>query len=354
MKLGPIVLLALAAVCFALLLADQLSSGDLYSRASSLRTDQQGSSAYFEALARTHAKVDRNYAPVESLASSGEAPKADVVLLGMHAVEFKQAEMVDAITALAKAGSRVVITLDGSYFEVIKPAHWDLEMRPVPREKKKDGDSDDENDTDNDIAWPEYIAPARDWRVAKSEAGKAVAVERAFGKGEIALIAATQPFLNEDLRTSRDIELLEWAAGNRQEILFDESHLGSAEGGTVMGLLRRFRLQGLMAALIAAALLFVWRASMPFPPVPDAADDTVNATPRLFGTGSGEALRNLLERRIPRASLVKVCVAEWERDFARRAGEQAVREATQAAAENAPEAERWEKIRGIVRGTRTS
>jgi len=349
MKFGPIVLLALAALCFALLLADQLSSGDLYSRASSLRNDQEGASAYFEALAKTHPHVARNYAPVESLSSSGEAPTADVLLLAMHAIQFKQAEIVDAITALARAGSRVVITLDGSYFEVVKPAHWDLEMRRVPRQRKNDAD-DNNGDDDTGIVWPEYFAASPDWRVQKSESGHPVAVERTFGKGQIALIAATQPFLNAGLRSSRDIELLEWAAGNKQQILFDESHLGSSEGGTVMGLMRRFRLQGLMAALIAAALLFVWRASIPFPPVPDTADDN----PRLFGTGSGEALRNLLERRIPRASLVNVCVSEWQRDFARRVGEQAVQEATQAAAENAPETERWEKIRGIVRGKRTS
>jgi len=181
--------------------------------------------------------------------------------------------------------------------------------------------------------------PSADWRVFRKSA-----IDRTFGKGSVALISGTDPFLNEAMRTSRDTALLEWAASSKSNIVFDESHLGSAQTGTVMGLLHRLRLQGFLAALIAASLLFVWRSSAPFPPVPEPSDENL----KLFGAGSGEALRNLLERRIPPSALIRACLDEWTRDFARRAGPDTVAEAEKTAAAKAQPAEQWQKIRSLV------
>jgi hypothetical protein len=347
MKAWPIVLLAGAALCFALALADQLSSGDVYQRSSSLRTDRDGSSAYFEALAKTRARVERNYAPLDVLAAKGGA----VLLLGVPPRDFGEDEFIDTLTALARAGSRIVITVYGSDTEVEKPKNWNIAIRHVASKK---GNNDDEEDEDA-APWPEYFEPSTYWRVFRSEAGRAVAVERTFGAGSIALVAATHPFLNLALRDNRDLGLLEWATGDRPLIVFDETHLGSSQSGTIMGLLRRFRLQGLLAALGAASLLFFWRASAPFPPVPEAAQDSER---KISGTGSGEALRNLLERRISPSALIQACIQEWTRDFARRAGSQKVMEVSKAVDEKTPVVEQrvvdqWERIRGIVRGVRT-
>ena len=338
MKAGPIILLAVAAVCFALALADQFSSGDLYQPFSSLRTDRDGSSAYFEALARTRARVERNYAPLDVLAAKDGA----VLLLGVPLRRLEDKEFIDSLTTLAKPGRRIVITIAGSLSEVEKPKGWDIAIHHV---SAKDQDDDEDNDP-----WPEYFEPSKYWRVFCMENGHAAAVERMFGAGSVALVAATHPFLNLDLRDNRDIGLLEWAAGDRQLIVFDETHLGSSQSGTIMGLLRRFRLQGLLAALTSASLLFFWRSSAPFPPMPEPARDSGL---KISGTGSGEALRNLLERRISPSALIQSCVQEWTRDFARRAEPQTVAEVSKAADEKARIVEQWEKIRGIARGVRT-
>ena len=323
MKAAPVLLLAGAAIFFTLVIADEFSSGELYRGASSLRTDQIGASVWFEALAKLPgAHAERNYAPLEGLPPNNSA----IVLLAVSPRQLGDADFTDTIDTLAKAGSRVVIAIDGASREVIKPAKWDVELH------SSTSDKDDDADT-------EYFVPSADWRIFRKSA-----IDRAFGKGSVALISETDPFLNEAMRTSRDTPLLEWASANKPDIIFDESHLGSAQTGTVVGLLRRLRLQGLLAALIAASLLFVWRSSAPFPPVPEPSDENL----KLFGAGSGEALRNLLERRIPPSALIRACLDEWTRDFARRAGPDTVAEAEKAAdAKNQP-AEQWEKISRLV------
>jgi len=68
MKAAPVLLLAAAAVCFTLVIADEFSSGELYRNASSLRTDESGASVWFEALAKLPGvRTERNYAPLEGL-----------------------------------------------------------------------------------------------------------------------------------------------------------------------------------------------------------------------------------------------------------------------------------------------
>jgi hypothetical protein len=337
-KIGPVLLLAIAALCLAFAIADQMSSGNVYGKGSSLRTDREGASAYFEALANTRTGVSRNYAPLDSL----DVRNAGIMLLGVPPQEFGNPEFIDSVTALAKAGNRILIAVDGSVSEVQKPGGWELAVRAVANENA----DDDEDDT----AWPVYFEPSSRWRVTRSLQDHAVVVERAFGAGGIALVASTRPFLNLALRDARDIDLLQWGLGDNPTIVFDESHLGSTQSGTIMGLVRRLRLQGFVAALVVASLLFFWRSSVPFPPVEVTQSFTL---PELRGMTSAEAIRNLLERRIPPPALIPACVSEWARDFGRRAGPEAVAKAAEAAAAKEPPAQQWNKIRGIIRGEKS-
>jgi hypothetical protein len=329
MKARPILLLLGAALCFALALADQLSSGDLYRRASTLRIDRDGSSVWFEALVKTGVQAERNFAPLDSL----DPGNASIVLLGMTLGALRDEERVHSIENLAKRGAVVVLSLDGTPLSPVKAAGWDLEIRSFKN-----------IDDEDSVLWPAYIAASSKWHVIRMESSRPVVVERAFGTGLVAVSASTAPFLNVNLRENRDLALLNWAQRGGSRVVFDESHLGSAQNGTIVGLMRRFRLQGIAAALIAAALLFVWRASTPFPPVPEPAPEAAV----MRGTGSDDALRNLLERRIAPAKVIEVCVQEWGQDFARRAGPQTVQDVSRAAEKKATETERWETIRGII------
>jgi hypothetical protein len=336
MRAGPAILLIAGAACLALAVADQLTSGDLYGRGSSLRTDREGSSVFFTALTRTHVQVDRNYAPLNAV----EAKDGTIFLLGISPGALRQSNFTASITTLAKAGNRIVLAMDDA-------AHWDLKLKDWGLEVHTLLPEDD--DDDEEYAWPAYFTASGDWRIIRAEEVRAHAIERTFGAGTVALIASTRPLLNLALRDDRDIQLLEWAAGSSQRIIFDESHLGSMQSGTIMGLVRELRLRGLLAALIAASLLYFWRASVPFPPVQELPD---GAALKLFGSGSDEALRNLLERRIPPSALIPACIQEWTRDFARREGPAAVTQVTETAAGTATPAEQWEQIRTIVRKAR--
>ena len=340
MKAGPFLLLAAAAVCFGLALADQYSSGELYRRASSLRTDQEGSSVWFEALAKTGIHVDRNYAPLDALQPGSSA----LILLGVAPGTLNGKETADAIEKLAKSGSRVTLTLEGSLFQPAKVKTWDLEIAPTKKQ-----DDDDENNDEDGREWRNHFVVGSTWSVIREQLDKPVVIERKFGTGVVAISAATAPFLNQSLQEDRDLALLNWAIAGKDTVIFDESHLGSTQSGTIVGLIRRFRLQGVAAALFIASLLFVWRASVPFPPVADDGQDM----PAPAGTTSGDALSNLLERRIPPAKLISVCVQEWSRDFSRRAGQETVREASKVAEEKGPDTERWERVRSIVHAKKT-
>jgi len=179
MKAGPILLLLGAALCFTLALADQLSSGDLYRRASTLRIDRDGASVWFEALAKTGVEVERNFASLDSF----DPANATVVLLGLAPGALRDEERVRSIENLAKRGAVVVLSLDGTPFSPVKVPGWDLEVR-----------SFENVDDDDSVFWPAYVAPSSKWRVIRMESGRAIVVERTFGAGLVALSASTAPF----------------------------------------------------------------------------------------------------------------------------------------------------------------
>ena len=335
MKAGPLILLAVACVCFAFALADQFSSGDVYARGSSLRTDREGASVWFEALEKTGVRSERNYAPLDTLKASGSA----VLLFGISPSSLEEKETVDGFERLAKSGARVSLLLDGSPLKEVNIRAWGLEIHAAGKD-----DDDDDEDTSR---WRSEFVVAQDWRVIRAQLNKPVVVERTFGKGTIAIAAATWPFLNQNLRENRDIALLNWAVAGSNRVIFDESHLGSARGGTIVGLMRRFRLQGVAAALLLASLLFVWRSSVPYPPVAEPGEKSAD------GTAASDALRNLLESRVAPGGLVGVCAKEWSRDFSRRVGREKAEAVLQIADEKIPETERWEKIRSVLHPKRT-
>jgi hypothetical protein len=92
--------------------------------------------------------------------------------------------------------------------------------------------------------------------------------------------------------------------------VFEEAHLGVVETGSIAGLARRYRLQGLLAGLLLVAILFVWNRSVAFPP---ASRFEREKEPVVAGSDSGLMFASLLSRHIAPDSVVDVCVAEWNR-----------------------------------------
>ncbi len=332
-RLGPALLLLAAVICFAISMAEQLSSGEVYDEGSTLRTDAAGTSAFYEALAKTRSKVERNYSPLQSI----HAVSATIFVIEVPPGRWNDKELPNTLSALAEVGNRVVVAVKSGDDKPLEIKGWHVKIADDAR------DSEEES-----FLWPVHFESCPEWTVIRSDDDHPVVIERRFGKGTIALVGATEPFTNRDLLDSRDTPLLDWAAGTNPYILFDETHLGSNSGGTMMGMMRKLHLQGVIFCLLLAAGLFFWRASVPFPPVPEPA--ATKGLRILSGTASQEALRNLLERRIPPLRLVAACVQEWTRDHGRRAGPEIIQEIENTVGTTTQPIETWEKIRAITRG----
>ncbi|MBM3861349.1 MAG: DUF4350 domain-containing protein [Verrucomicrobia bacterium] len=152
------------------------------------------------------------------------------------------------------------------------------------------------------------------WKTIYARDNSPVLIERPLGKGTLVFAADTYFASNEALLKERHPALLAWLIGPAAHVIFDETHLGVAEEPGIAGLLRNYRLHGLLAALLALAALFVWRQSVPFlPAAAESGDDGTHVAGRTAAAG----FVNLLRRSIPPKKLPDVCLDEWEKSFLR-------------------------------------
>jgi hypothetical protein len=150
-----------------------------------------------------------------------------------------------------------------------------------------------------------YFAAADDWSPLEPGGSKRFAIERAFGKGSVVLLAASDDFNNESTAAGDRLPRVAAALGPNRRIFFDETHLGISESGSVVGLVRRFRLTGIALALALCAALWIWKNVAVFPP-PAALPPH-----HLAGRTSLSGLLTLLRRHIPANQLASVCWREW-------------------------------------------
>ncbi len=329
-KLLIFALVAVALGCAGFVLRGDYASGNVYAEYSSQRTDRMGTAALYEALARMYPAVSRNEMPLAAFEGKG----ADVLILGLSPYLLDTSNL-DELQALAERGNRVVVALDGGTFalpslmkEQPLAKKWKLKLLDPRGEKLK--------------PTSRFLferAPDSGWRLAGAD------VTRAFGKGSIVLMGSSWAFTNEALRDDRNQNELSLALGDSTRFVFDETHLGTQEQGTIMGLARRFRLLGVLAVALICALLFIWQSSAPFPPERETADDT---DLRLAAASAGEGLRNLLAHHIEPDKVVSACVAEWRRDRGRLVAPDTLARMEAIASGKATAAEKWLEIRELL------
>jgi hypothetical protein len=284
--------LALAAVFLGGLVAlfnADFAGGEVYPEYSTLRADPGGSKLLFDSLAQLPGVTStRNFMPLQNLAANG----ATVVLLDLRDPDL------DMIEKLANSGARVVAALRENWEPDDKEtatifAQWHV-MLAVDPEK--------------DHADHLYFAQAEGWKPMEKAGPKLIAIERPFGKGTVALLAASGDFSNQSTVAQDRVPQVAAALGENARIVFDESHLGIAESGSVVGLARRFRMMGIAAGLAICAALFIWRNASAFPPpvrhpsLPAAA---------LTGRTSASGLLTLLRKHVPPRELTAACWREW-------------------------------------------
>jgi len=154
------------------------------------------------------------------------------------------------------------------------------------------------------------------WRVIYAAAGRPVIVERSYGNGSLVLSADTFYMSNEALQSARLPQLLAWTVGQNSQIVFDETHLGIRKQPGVLSLIKRYRFQWFIFAIVVLAILFVWKNSVYFVPPPrdgyERSDRDVYAS-----RDSTHGLISLLRRNIPKHQILQICAREWRRAFQR-------------------------------------
>jgi hypothetical protein len=266
------------------------AGGEVYPEYSTLRADPGGAKLLFDSLARLPGVTAvRNFMPLPNLAANGST----VVLLGLQGPDL------DEIEKLAKGGIRVVAALREDWRPEPKESaaifkQWQVRLA-VSTEKNRPSQL--------------YFSEAQGWSPLGRVGARLVAVERPFGKGTVVLLAASGDFSNQSTVAQDRLPEVTTALGGSSRIVFDESHLGIAESGSVVGLARRFRMMGMAAGLAICAALFIWRNASSFPPPENAGQSSSPAA--LAGRTSAAGLLTLLRKNIPPRELTAACWQEW-------------------------------------------
>ena len=316
--------------------------GDVYPPYSSLRADPLGVKVLYEAVGRLRElRARRNYHPRLPL----EGGSGQTWLFAGMTVEKAQSmdtEDLAVMEALARKGNRLVMTFHlapqepvpaGPSLlpydnETLEKLSCDMERRwgfffaliegvsedplPLPAALQADGASG----PPATVSWHGSMgfAPRESaWRTVYAVSGTPVIMERPLGKGTLTLGSDAYWLSNEAMRRERCPGLLAWALGRGKVVVFDETHLGVEEVPGVMGLARRYRLQGFFLGALLAGALLAWKVGAgPLLPVPEETDGK-GAARGIDDGGSPPGLTALLRRNIPPADLVRTCLEEWKK-----------------------------------------
>ena len=360
MKKIPILILGVALIGFLggllHLFRLRFESGDNFPPYSSYRADPIGTKAFYQSL-DSLVTTRRNLQP---LARLGDGRDTTLLWLGGPSLRLAPEEFKD-LEIFIRSGGRLVIAsapvvqrprtnlfaiaaaskkgLPGSGLPTNAPAGMPQEFRKLSLEdrwdiafdyadlKKREDHFDPSpamlQGAENPSTLPATIVlhsalwfrPADpDWRVVYARVQDTnthpVLIERTLGRGSVVLFADSFYFSNEALRDERQPALLSWLIGPGRHVLFEETHLGTAEHPGVATLARKYRLEPLFGAVLLLALLFVWKNAASFmPPHDDDLERDHGET--VEGRDSASAFVNLLRRNIAPAQLLRVCLEQW-------------------------------------------
>ena len=293
------------------LLVTQFAAGDFYPEYSSLRSDAKGAKLLFDSLGRVPSiTVNRNYLPLEYFQG-----KAAVLLLGLDPSSL-DADFLKRAEGLARRGNRVIAALNlrGDYEpQNHNPLADQWHVRLIV-------------DPDAEHLHRLSFAAGPEWAV-RGQAGNAIAIERNFGASSVLLLAESGDFSNESAIAGDRLDRITAAIGSPTQVVFDESHFGIAESGSVVQLVRRFRLTGLALGLVIVGALAIWRNTAAFP----APAETPGRAQHL-GRTSFDGLVALLQRHVRSKDLVQTCWAEWSKANRRVLGSERASRASAIAA----------------------
>lgn len=306
--LWPVVVLLLALLIWGgwQVMFVPLESGDVYPPYSSLRSDPLGTKALFESLSELPGlTVSRLYKKRPLL-----DPEVTLFSLGVDAMSFVSAPkaVLDEYEKLLQNGGRIVIAFVPTFPPRGPPktAALEEEWHIRPEYQKASGQESDSGIIPRKSAL--YFSPGPEWRVLGLTDGAATVVERDLARGTLVLVADSYPLSNQGLSESRNGTMIATLVSAAHRVMFDENQFGVTETGSVAVLVRKYRLEGALAMLVAVFGLFIWHSASSFLPLRDnGADESIS------GRDSHEGLAALLRRSVPEAELLRACFMEWSR-----------------------------------------
>ncbi|MFZ4681613.1 MAG: DUF4350 domain-containing protein [Terrimicrobiaceae bacterium] len=168
-----------------------------------------------------------------------------------------------------------------------------------------------------ELAWHSAMVmkkPGPGWTTIYSRTGEAVLAERKFGEGSMVIATDSYFVSNEAMLRDRQPGLLAWLIGANHQVIFDEAHLGIMDSPGIAALARKYRLQGVAAALFVLVLLFVWKNSSSLSETIPPRDVTEGV---VAGREASAGFIGLLRRNIPPDAVLESCLAEWNKTFDR-------------------------------------
>jgi len=365
-KFLPVLLLGLCVTAFVLGLTQlfllRFEAGDVYPPYSSLRADPLGTMVLSESLEKLPGlTVRRDFSDANRLP---ETPKTTYLHLGAEAADWRElpVDLFREIESFATRGGRlavafVPVTGTNNFLSptatVTNAAGTNVAGRKRGRVRKALPDEDAEVRSasvkdrwglefaarglelgDGGVFEPVTVTnattlplPARigwhsglvftnldsRWRVIYARGPNPVVVERRFGRGTVVMATDSYFLSNEAMWRARHPELLAWFVGPAAHAVFDEAHLGLVETSGMAVLMRKYRLHGVIGALLALAGLFIWKNSLSLVPPPKAA----LRKDFIAGKDAAGGFVNLLRRNIPPAKVLEVCFEEWTRSLTR-------------------------------------
>lgn len=352
----------------------RFEAGDVYPEYSTLRADPLGAKAAFDLLNELgeHAAVTRRRQDLRLLKADAASTLVFAGATSQWFDDFLSRAEFNALDAAVRSGVRVVITLSGrdnalgpaiareEQFAGDSPAAespdavlqregetggaretadesrigadvWQVTFDEVKREWGfavgflPAGDWDVENGALADVRgdaplldegvvihgpW-RFARVAPEWKVVASVRDRPVLMERRHGEGSIVLCVDSWFLSNEALAGQRKPGQLLWIAGDRPNLVFDETHHGVEESEGVVGMVSRYRLHGVLPGLGILFLLVLWRGSAALVPGRPAPDPERPETVTVEGVDSEAGVVRLMRRSIPAPEILRQCHLAW-------------------------------------------
>ncbi len=309
-SLAALVVLAGAGGWSLVWLLETSAASGAFPEYSSLRADPSGTKLLYASLARMPGvKVERSFVPWKLFHGSDAA----VLYLGVSSGQLRWMPQISLkeLEQAASNGNRIILGLFASRplarsgLEVDPPIErrWGLRVN-VPAKRP----------------LSIHLSHGKEWREIEGDS----IIERPFGKGSVLLVGDATLFTNGAQSRRPEGYLLAKLLGGRSHIIFEESHLGVIEGGSIMKLARRYRLHGFLAGFLVWVALYVWRNASSFPPRYSTAEPAM-----VSGRTSLSGLETLLRRNIRQPDVARVAFSAWrktaERSYRREEIDRAAR-----------------------------